>query len=519
MLELSTIINNPKKNKIFFAALGSLITATAMKITELLCGDTNKEQEKNDIPIEGSETESSATNIAKPANQESENNHLLKLIKHSGKQKNNEKALEMEINNVIQELNPDINHKNALVSLYNKFCGLNNRGTSFDNENNEVSNVAVSELILTDIKGCSSLEELDAIFARYESYTSEKKDLLNPLINEEIVIPKCIANKDNIKNAYKNLDKNNRIQVDEFFTSLCTEDVILKKTAFQKINKIYSDSLTNIATIYKLLSENSPEEKRTFLINLSNGLITSEALSNYITNNETLKIFDFLDYNSFIYGKLPENSINELTLLKNKGELHRIRLNFSDDSYEIELHNTFLGKSFRTILDTFKIINNDSSKGLNAPQKEYTINDIDTEIKSNSSTYPLLMRYLTIKDKNYLNQGKEEKLLDIYNGAKLNKDLFTVHSYLRFLERYVMPELNSCSENKIYASQIKTIYLKKITTLKNAINTAMQKPINVFVYSIDDADIKAPKIKIPYKNGTSFFEITLNDQAKIHTIF
>lgn len=165
----------------------------------------------------------------------------------------------------------------------------------------------------------------------------------------------------------------------------------------------------------------------------------------------------------------------------------------------------------------FKTVDINSSRGLIYQEKLYTPADIDTEINKNRLTYPLLTKYLTMPNKSYLNQGKEEKLLDIYNGAKVNKDLFTLHSYLRFLERYVMPELNN--ENKIYASQIRNAYLPKLVTLKNAINDAMKTFITVYEYSIENTDIKAPKIKIPYGKNGNFFEITINDAGKIHTIF
>lgn len=170
--ELSTIINDPKKNKVFFATLGSLMTAAAMKITEMLCGKEENSLEKEDI-IELSKTEH-APETNKNTKTE-ENEKLQKFIKHSGKQCANEQALLTEIVGVFERLSPDVENKNGLISIFNRFCGLNNKGVSYDNENNEISNSSISQLVLNDIKNCTNTKRLEEIISHYKVYTAEKK--------------------------------------------------------------------------------------------------------------------------------------------------------------------------------------------------------------------------------------------------------------------------------------------------------------------------------------------------------
>lgn len=513
-VELSTIINDPKKNKFFFATLGSLMTATAIKITEMLCSKEENPPEKEDI-IELPEAKQAPERNKDTKTKEKEK--IPKFIKHSGKQGANEKALLKEIGEVIERLNPDIEHKNELISLFNRFCGLNSNGISYDNENNKIPNISISKLVLNDIKNCTNTEHLEEIVSHYKVYTAEKKELVSVSAKEEMIIPDCIATRDNIKESYEYLDKESKANVDNFLVALSSKDNYLQKAVLQKINKRYSESLLGIAEIHKFLSDLSPEQEMDFLTSLSNELIASDAIPNFLAQNQDTEVFNFFEYNSFINRGLSDDAINELASKLREGEISKIILNNFDETFEMELHNTFLGQSFKTILNVFKTVDMNSSRGLRYQDKIYTSDDIDTEIYNNHFTYPLLIKYLTIPNKSYLNRGKEEKLLEIYNGAQLNKDLFTLHSYLRFLERYVMPNLNN--EKKIYASQIKNVYLPKLVMLKDALNEAMKTSIKVFVYSIDNHDIKAPKIKIPYGQNGDFFEITINDAGKIHTIF
>lgn len=540
--ELTNILGDKKKSKVFFATLGSLITATAIKITELITGESAEAEENKEVTLRNfNKKEGVATLNNKQAKKHTsletkeendnkntnaiEQTELIKFIKHKGKASEKENALILSINNATNRLNLDVEHQNSLISLFNKFCGLNNKGVSYTPKNKELTNSSIAGLLSARLEQCKDLADIELVISRYNLYTNENENIAtseqpkDEIKQDNISVPDCVMQKSKIKNAYKNLDADERKQVDKFLDDIKNDEncQVYQKTAIQGINKYYSDVLPEISLVYNTMSNNQNDNKEQFLALISNRLISTDAIKNY-SNDSIAKSFNFLEYNSMIYNKLPQNSIEELAKLRNRGAISEIIMSYTDNSYDIKLHNVYLGKSFKTIVETFKAINSNSSRGLYVQDKEYTTNDIDIEIQNNNYSYPLLKKYLTVNNQ-YLNQGKEQKLLEIYNGADINKDLFTIHSYLRFLERYVMPELESSSENELYASKIRTSFCNKLVLLKNSIVTAMRSPIRIYEYSIDDTGIKAPKLKVPYDKDGNYFEITINDNGKIHTIF
>lgn len=524
--ELTNIINNPQKSKVFFATLGSLMTAAAVKITELLTGGTDDKSSSDSGDI----IELSTTNAAKKERktrkkQSLQDNHdvnVQKFIKHAGKAGVSEKALEFGINNISEKLNLDIEHKNSLVSLYNQFCGHNHKGISYDNKNNEIANSSIAESIAKELEQCSDINSIEELVSQYKTYTSQKKAQVDTesedsISKNKILLPDCIKTRPNIKNAYESLGEEERLSVDGFLLSLESDiDSYQRKSILQSINKNYSEFLPEIASIYTQIGEVNKDNKRLFTSMLANCTVATDALKNYGTDNVS-KAFNFIEYNSLVYNNISEESKEELASLRNKGDISEIILNCFDENYNLTMHNIYLGKSFKTIVKTFDAIKGNSSRRLNNFEKEYTYKDVDAEILGND--YPLLKKYLSVKDKKYLNQGKEDILLNIYTGGNINKDIFTLHSYLRFLERFVMPELNMEEGKYLSTNQVKRKYLDKLAQLKLAITNALQEQVTVFEYNLDAANIKAPKIKIPYGKNDDFYEITLNDQGKIHTIF
>ena len=180
----------------------------------------------------------------------------------------------------------------------------------------------------------------------------------------------------------------------------------------------------------------------------------------------------------------------------------------------------FIRENFKTIFKLFNELHT-VSKTLSFLSKKYSTDDISSEIYHNKTSYPNLVNYLSVKNKPYFNLGKMTSILKLYEGADINKDLFTLHSYLRFLERYVMPELMDDSENKyITTKQIGSMYIDKLTLLKSSLQAAFRNPVDVSEYSLEEANIKAPKIFVPIQDLSGRnYEITINDQGKIHTIF
>ncbi len=548
VLELSTIINDPKKNKVFFATLGSLMVAAATKITEMLTGGSKEDVSSSEDIIEGTKVKkgdevqqkneetfvdtkvadneiipvvsdkSSVINKEEPLKEEIV---LIRLSRHQGMPNAKEKALEIGINDVSERLNLEVEDKNSLISLYNKFCGNNYKGISYNQSNAELSNSVISQELTGELGQCSDKKSLKEIINKYNLYSSEKfeQPIEEPVKEIPVEVPAVIATRNNIKNAYVSLDEDSRQSVNEFLDYVANQDSILPKKVLQKINKDYSDCLPEIATINSKLIQlvNAQNKENEFLSLLSNGLIAKDALKTYLYD-DLAKSFSFIEYNSLVYNNCSTESIENLAKMRNKGDISSIIMNYADNSFELKFHSNYIDWSLRTILKTFKAIHGDSTRGLQCYEQIYKIEDIENEINNNKATYPLLYEYLNIKGKNVLNKGKEEQLLKIYYGAKVNQDFFTMHSYLRFVERYIMPKFKN-ELGTLSSTQIKYEYKSKFAILRNSILDTIKSSVKVYEYSVEEANIKAPKIKVPYGNAGEFFEITINDAGKVHTIF
>ncbi len=540
VVELSTIIKDPKKNKIFFATLGSMLTATAMKITELLTGGDKAEEiteEKLEKEVQERvkknvrETDDKVNFESKSASEQTkgcisspkpmqEKVSVQKFLKHVGKAGVHEKMLEASVKNLAERLRLDVEHQNSLISLYNKFCGVNNKGVSYDKENKEFANSFVAESIVKELEGCNDIKELENIVSRYDSYSKEKIAIL-PKTKEvtaavtNISVPKNIQLRQNIKDAYLLLDETQRKNVDEFLNSINEDErcKAMQKYALQTINKKYSQSLSAIASAYKLFEQKSEGEKLSLMRLLSNDVLSIKALEQYSSDKTISNILNFEEYNSLVYANVPDEAITELIHMRNCCEISGIKKNYINGTFDLKADTETLKNSLNVILKVFNILRNDGSEGL---QSNENIN-IYSEIQSKKASYPNMCEYLDVKE-NKLNYGKELKLMNIYSNGSISKDLFTLHSYLRFLERYVMPEVEPSVDGKIYSNQIRKKYMEKLNLLMKTITNALRDSVMVQTYTREDGK-KAPLIEIPYDNNGNYYTITINEQGKIHTIF
>lgn len=101
----------------------------------------------------------------------------VKFCRHSGEPNKIEKELEATINQAISKLNPDIEQKNKLISLYNRFAGKNYKGSSFDNKNNIIENQEIAKNLIGFIGDISKTEDINEIVDLASEYTVDKKDL------------------------------------------------------------------------------------------------------------------------------------------------------------------------------------------------------------------------------------------------------------------------------------------------------------------------------------------------------
>lgn len=220
-----------------------------------------------------------------------------------------------------------------------------------------------------------------------------------------------------------------------------------------------------------------------------------------------------------VNNNIDESIIKELSTQKRILKLKQIEM-LSPDSFKIGFSSLNFNKNFKATSEIFKTLNNTNYKALSASDEEFTMDDIEKEIHKKQDSYPNLVEYLTIKseEQNYLNQGKMQNLLELYEGDKINKNLFTIHSYLRFIERVVLNKINNENHDFVSTKLVNKTYIDCIRALKDSLSNTMKAPLEVHTYSSDD--IKAAKFNIPYKYGEDGkLTITINENNKIHTLF
>ena len=111
-------------------------------------------------------------------------------------------------------------------------------------------------------------------------------------------------------------------------------------------------------------------------------------------------------------------------------------------------------------------------------------------------------------------------LIDLYYRHENNKNIFTLHSYLRFLERAVLPDIiENGEEEDIYSGKILTQeFIKKLNELKQALNNVFKYPTDIQTYQFEN--ILAPQFIVKLDSAEQDqFVITLDINDKIHTLY
>jgi hypothetical protein len=203
--------------------------------------------------------------------------------------------------------------------------------------------------------------------------------------------------------------------------------------------------------------------------------------------------------------------------MKKSGSLQHIYLDCYKKGFELTASRNFIGDSFKLISDIYKMVYPNNAALKDPDEGTISIEDIEEEVIKRKSSYQKLYKYLSINGKDYLNEGKMANLVETYKKSQLNKDIFTMHSYLRFLERYVMPEFDNT--DRIYTGKLTSTYIAKLKNLKETLNKSLKEQLSIEEYTPADTKISAPKIAILDNNNKQKYTITINAQGKIHTIF
>lgn len=516
-------LENPEQRNVFFAAIASLITAAAAQITEIITGE-ELNSEKPDI-IEtrkvtrkkrNSDGDTYEAATAVPAETK------IQLVKHKGRQADFEVNLINIINQLSRESTLTNEDRNKLTELYNKFCGLNYKGANYSETNELLSNGEITKNLIKELLHCHGAENLNNIISKYNNYTPEPKE--EPVkLNDEIL--KIIQYNKNIINAYTAVakDKENpdrQAVFENFIKSL--NSVVLPKSVktilFSRLNSEYSENLYELAQIYKEQVNNDSYAAEKFISRLSNRLIPRDAVKKWNTCG-CKHTLTFFEYAEMIRNGVDDESVKEIARQKRNTRFRSIDIHSRED-FMLTPPFSSIKKNFFLINNIFNILHKDSSRLTSYDGEKYSIDDIENEIKKHSDTYPNLKKHLSIKDKDYLNQGKMQNLLDLYEGNDVNSSLFTLHCYLRFIERVVIPAINKNSniDEAAYCARINKTYIAKLREFKESLNECFEAPVEIRTYSI--GDIEAPQFEVPMSNSNGEdLLITINNNGKIHTIF
>lgn len=522
--DISSIMEDPKKKGVFFDTLGSMMVTVAAQLTKILTTnsipeDNTKIRESNDGDV---------IEIRHQKNNDTED--TIKVIKHKGKQQEFEVKLLDEIKNIKGRQGLSTTQENKLIKLYNEFCGLNHKNNHYSQSNEEVANKTIAENLTKELQTCTTDEELTKIVDKYQEYSKEsiisnistKKQELQVPPNANPETLKTVKDLKNIKEAYYKIGNEENSEermmlVENFINDISSiqKQNSLKNIYLSKVNSNYSEYLYDLSSIYNDLKYN-PNNKNHFLSLIGNKEISAEALKKWGNIKDGMNL-NFLEYNSMVNNNINENAIKEISIQKRNAKLKQIEI-LSPDSFKIGFCSLNFNKNFNSISSIFKALNNNDYKPLTVSDEEFTINNVEKEIYKKQDSYPNLIQYLKMEGQNYLNKGKIQNLLGLYDGDKINKNIFTMHSYLRFIERVVLNKINNEEHDFVSTKLVNKTYIDCIRALKESLNNAMKDTVDVHTYSSDD--IKGPRFDIPYKYGeNNKLTITINENDKIHTLF
>ncbi len=506
--KIKIILANPTLKNIFFASIASLVTAAAAQIASLSsAAETIVHKSDEDILI---------------------NNSIERIIKHKGHPADFETNLINRIRQASDKYNLSEADIAEMIKLYNKFCGVNYKGCHYSLTNVLLSNKQIVEEYILGIDSCNDKEELLNYTDKFNNEYALQKfptDTDSAKVLEAIALNKpdtynILKMYKNIQNSYLKLVKDEQTLgvIDDFIKNITEnlEDDGLKKMLFSRINKSYNECLFEIAKMYK---ETTPEYSDTFLRLIINKMISPDALKTW-DNSGCKQRLDFNTYNNLILNDIDTDAIKKFGKLKRDTKFSDFKM-FTPEHFNIKLPYTAFSRNFHLINSVFSILNKSDYSPLEAEDdSNYTVSSIQEELKKRNTSYPNLKEYLAVKDKTYLNTRKMQILLELYYGNESNKNIFTLHSYLRFLERVVLPEIKEEGDiSDVTSSKIVCqTFIKKLNELKEALNTGFRSPINIETYQIDN--VRAPQliVNIVGANRSSFI-ITIDTSDKIHTIY
>lgn len=533
--------NNPKKRETFLQTLGSIIVSTAAALTNILTNSENKEDtliETPERPVEPIMTEEKA---------EEENIQAVKSNIAFKTPRGKKPQIESDYINFVNEKfgdNEAISDK--LKLLFNEYCGIN-RNNKHALNNEVVDNKTLIPKIFVEIKeNADDIEKLDNVITGYLSFA--------PVINVMDIMKQEVLQEDIIKEEEESaVVENTKIKLDEqpVVPEIKISEAEKQKELEQKLDKIktiFSDESIDISpkTVTKAISvlkKQFPDDieqielvfeklatsndKKIFIVDLANKMVSNEAVKDF-ANSELCDKIDFRLYNGLKKAGVKNENIKkiaEFLMLQYAKEIDIINDN---NDFNVKITDDYsINNKFKKITTLFGLIKSQEITLTSNDKAELDGNDIIDELKkdyyrnNNRTKYKNLVGYIYGKNHRiydesnfdtHIYENRLKYLLDIVNNEKVfNSGLFSNHSKLRFIERFVL------SEN-FGTKKFENATREKVRMFIETLKRELMRGITVSSYYADD-DMEKVGAQIRFQDPENEnIIITLNSQGKMQTI-
>ena len=532
--------NNPKKRETFLRTLGSIIVSTAAALTNILTNNEDKEEsaiETSERPIEPIMTEAKAEeeNI-----QPVKRNLVFKTLRGKKPQ------IESDYINFVNEKfgdNEAISDK--LKLLFNEYCGIN-RNNKHVLDNEVVDNKRLDPKILNELReNADDIEKLDNVISGYLSFAPVVNVLeitKQKVQQEDIIKEEKIAGAENteikldkqpvvpvVKSSEVEKQKEVEEKLDKIKMSFSDESIDISPKAVTKaisvLRKQFPDDIELIELVFEKLATNN--DKKIFIIDLANKMISNEAVKDFVNSDLNDKI-DFRLYNGLKKAGAKEENIKKITELLRLQYAKDVEIINDNNDFNVKITDNYsINNKFKKIMTLFELIKSQEITLSSNDKEELTEKDVIDELKkdyrrhSNHTKYKNLVGYIYGKKHHIYNESDFEKhvyefrmkyLLDIVNNEKIfNSGLFSNHSKLRFLERFVLNE-------NFGTKKFENATREKVRIFIETLKRELSRGITVSSYYADE-DMEKIGAQIRFQNPESeSVIITLNSQGKMQTI-
>ena len=520
---LKDTLNSPKKRETFFKTLGTVIVATAASITNILTSS-----DKSGVKDEKEQLMSTTTK-----KEETKNKHLVQKNTDEIKFKTprgKKSQIEIEYINFVNDnfANDNIT-SNKLKLLFNEYCGFN-RNNKHVFGDQSVENKTAIKSAFEEIKEVSNdAEKINNIVSKYLEATPISDNIkLAPAKIQQENTP-CEPEAKITSNTEIDKEKELKKQLDDIKTVFCNADLDLAKKTISKATKILAKLVPeNIAQAKQIFEEmDTNEEKRFFISDIANKIVSSRAIKTYTDQHMDQKI-NFRQYNELVRAGIDDSNIKKIVEYLVLQYAKNIEITDEYNDFKAQIINDYpINNKFKKIMNLFSFIKSQeitlTSNDKLESDKDDLINELKKDFYRNNghTSYKNLVAYLYGNRHHINNVSDFEKnqyenrfkyLLNVINNDKIfNNTLFSNHSKFRFVERFVLSENFG---NKKFECATK----EKVKSFIEELKRELSKGITVNSYFADE-DKEKIGAQIRFNNSEfGNMVITLNSQGKMHTI-